>query len=55
MRGTKPTVRQAKLITQMGLNHQNWLVQKDTSTQLQIVHRHTDSVRVIEKENVKDA
>ena len=54
MRGTNPTVRQKKMISTMGLDYRNWLVQKDTSAQLQIVHRHTGTVRVIEKECVKN-
>ena len=48
--GKKPTVNQAKFIKSMGLNSREWLVSKDTSTEIVIVHRHTDTVREIKKE-----
>ena len=52
MRGTKPTLRQAKLITKMGLRYKNWLVLQDTSTYMKIVHRLSGQKRTIDK--VKD-
>ena len=47
--GKKPTVRQAKLISKMGLNYENWLVIKNTSNELVIVHRTTGKPRVLPK------
>lgn len=47
--GKNPTVNQKKLIASWGLNCKEWLVSKDTSTELVVVHRHTDTVRTIEK------
>lgn len=41
--GKKPSVRQCKIIKSAGLNVENWLVVKDTSTDLVLVHRHSDS------------
>jgi len=49
MRGTKPTVRQAKLITKMGLQYKNWLVMQDTSTYMKIMHRISGQKRTINK------
>ena len=54
MRGKKPTVRQRKLIQSMGLNWENWLVQKDTPDYMVVVHRHSDkNTRIIHKEKSK--
>lgn len=50
--GKKPTREQRKLIEQWGFDSHSWLVTKDTSTELVIVHRHSDkTVKVIHKEN----
>lgn len=51
MRGKRPTIKQAKLITYMGLQYKNWLVQQDTSTYMRIVHRHSGKTRTINKSN----
>lgn len=48
--GKKPTVRQMKLMKEWGMNPKEWFVSKDTSTELVVVHRHTDTVRTIRKE-----
>ena len=48
--GKKPTVRQKRMLKEYGLNYENWLIIKDTSDIMQIVHRHTDTVRTIRKE-----
>lgn len=51
MHGKRPTVRQKKLIQSMGLNWENWLVTKDTPTELHLKHRHSDKTkRIIHKE-----
>ena len=47
--GKRPTVKQKKLITQQKLNYNNWLVVKDTSTEMVIVHRESGKTRTIEK------
>ena len=47
--GKNPTVRQKKLMTAWHLNYENWLVVKDTSTEMVIVHRNTGQIRAITK------
>lgn len=47
--GKRPTVRQKKLMTQWHLNCDNWLVVKDTSTEMVIIHKATDRLRTIPK------
>lgn len=48
--GKNPTVKQKKLITKMGLNVENWLVERETSDELVIVHRLSGKTKVIRKE-----
>lgn len=49
--GKKPTVRQKKLIQALRMNPADWLVTKDTPTEMHLVHRHFDRERkVIVKE-----
>lgn len=45
--GKRPTVAQKKLISKWRLNPDNWLVTKHTSTEMHIVHRLTNSQRII--------
>lgn len=47
--GKNPTVRQKKLLTQWHLNYENWLIVKDTPTEMEIVHRNTGQRRTISK------
>ena len=47
--GKRPTVKQKKLMHQMGLNVENWLVERDTKDELVIVHRLSDKTRTIRK------
>ena len=47
--GKKPTVRQKKLMTSLGLNCENWLVRRDNDKEFVIVHRHTGNVRRLER------
>lgn len=48
--GKKPTYEQRKLIQEWGLDSHEWLVVKDTSTELVLVHRENDKVtRIITK------
>lgn len=51
--GKKPTVAQKKLMVKWGLDPTVWLVSKDTSTQMLLIHRHSDkTTRVIPKKEV---
>ena len=47
--GKNSTVKQKKLIHAVGLNHENWLVSKDTTNELVIVHRISGKPRVLPK------
>ena len=47
--GKNPTVRQKKLMAEWHLNYENWLVVKDTSTEMVIIHRATGRTRTINK------
>ena len=47
--GKRPTVRQKKMLSQYGLNYENWLVQRDNDKEMVIVHRHTGNSRRIPK------
>ena len=48
--GKKATHEQRKLIQRCGLDTREWLVAKDTSTEMVLVHRHTGTVKTITKE-----
>ena len=51
MKGKKPTYEERKLITKAGLDTYEWLVQKDTSTIIQLVNRNNDKeIAVFDKE-----
>lgn len=52
--GKKPTVKQKKILKEYGLNYENWLIVKDNSFEMVIVHRHTDKVRTIKKGDCDD-
>ena len=45
--GKKPNVRQSKLMQLLALDHRQWLVCKDTPTEMEAVHRETGEVKVI--------
>ena len=47
--GKKPTRAQKILMGKWHLNCENWLVVKDTSTEMEIVHRDTGRKRIIPK------
>ena len=48
--GVKPTRQQRKLMEKWKVNTQDWLVSKDTATELVLVHRHFDNkVKIIPK------
>ena len=48
--GKRPTRAQKKLMSKYKLNYENWLVVKDTPTEMLVVHRYSDQTRVIPKE-----
>ena len=48
--GKKPSWNQRKVLEAWGLNPRDWLVSKDTSTEMVLVHRYTDTIRTIPKE-----
>lgn len=45
----KPTYEQRKTIQRLGLNPMDWLVSKDTPTEMMLVHRYTNAIRTIQK------
>lgn len=48
--GKKPTRKQMDFIKRKGLNPDNWLVVKDTTEKMVLVHRHFDlNKRIIQK------
>lgn len=50
--GRKPTVAQCKLMQKKGLNHADWLVVKDTPTEMVLVNRWSDkTTKTIYKED----
>ena len=49
--GKKPTVAQMKLMVKWKLDPTMWLVSKDTTTEMVLVHRHFDNrTKIIPKE-----
>jgi hypothetical protein len=50
--GKKPTRNQKIRIKEMGLNHENWLVVKDTPDMFQIVNRVSGKLRTKRKGEV---
>lgn len=47
--GKKPTYEQRKLIQRLGLDSYQWLVVKDTSTELVLIHRDANTIKTINK------
>ncbi|EOA3903591.1 hypothetical protein ACE41A_08815 [Bacillus cytotoxicus] len=45
--GKKPTKRQKVQIKSYGLNPENWLIYKNLDEELHLVHRYTNTTRVI--------
>jgi hypothetical protein len=50
MNGKKPTRQQRKLISENGLYHADWLVTKNTPTEMHLVHRYGVATKIIYKE-----
>ena len=49
MMAKKPTYNQKKFLRSKKLDPYNWLVQKDTTEFMQIVHRYSGNERIIKK------
>lgn len=49
MRGTKPTKRQKIFLKERRLNSDNWLICKDTPTEMVIKHRMSEKERILKK------
>lgn len=49
VRGRKPTYEERKILAAKDYDTYSWLVTKNTSTILEIVHRETGEVRQINK------
>ncbi|WP_169908369.1 DUF6906 family protein [Metabacillus halosaccharovorans] len=47
--GKNPTVKQKKIIKSFGLNYENWLVAKNLDDEMHLVHRFTNTLKVIPK------
>ncbi|WP_409348232.1 DUF6906 family protein [Paenibacillus gyeongsangnamensis] len=47
--GTKPTHRQRAEINAAGFDPENWLVERNTSSELVLVHRHASKTKVIRR------
>ena len=52
--GTRPTRSQRKLMEKWKLDTYSWLVVKDTSTEMVLVHRHSDRTRKIIPKGVRE-
>ena len=51
---TKPTREQRKLLQKWKLNTYDWLVERETSTELVLIHRHSDKTKRIVPKGVRD-
>ena len=52
--GKKPTREQRKLMEKWKVNTQDWLVERETLSELVLVHRHFDKTKIIPKGDKKD-
>ena len=52
--GKKPTVAQMKLMVKWKLDPTMWMVSKDTTTEMLLVHRHFDNVKKIIPKGVRE-
>ena len=48
--GTKPTKAQHIFIKSYRLNPENWLVTKNLPGELHLVHRHTNTTKILKKD-----
>ena len=47
--GKNPTVKQKKFLKERKINPDNWLICKNTGTEMVIEHRYTGSIRTVPK------
>ena len=52
--GTKPTREQRKLMEKWRTNAKDWLVERETTTELVLRHRHFDTKTKVIPKGVKD-
>ena len=52
--GKKPTVAQRKLITKWKLDWRDWLVERETLSELVLIHRHFDRTKKIIPKGVRE-
>lgn len=53
MNGKKPTVKQCDFIRKNGLNPDDWLIAKNTSTEIVLIHRHSSKTKKTIHKEVK--
>ena len=53
--GKKPTREQRKLMQKWRVNTQDWLVERETLSELVLRHRHFDKIKIIPKGVREDA
>jgi hypothetical protein len=52
--GKKPTREQRKLMEKWKVNTQDWLVERETTSELVLINRHFDTKKIIPKGVRKD-
>lgn len=52
--GKNPTREQRKLMQKWKLNSEDWLVVKDTPSEMHLVHRHFERTKKIIRKEVRD-
>ena len=52
--GKKPTREQRKLMEKRKVNTQDWLVERETLTELVLIHRHFDNTKKIIPKGVRE-
>ena len=52
--GKKPTREQRKLMQKWKVNPQDWLVERETLSQLVLIHRHFDHIKKIIPKGVRE-
>ena len=52
--GKKPTREQRKLMEKWKVNSQDWLVERETLSELVLIHRHFDNTKKIIPKGVRE-
>ena len=52
--GKKPTREQRKLMEKFNVNTQDWLVERETLSELVLIHRHFDNTKKIIPKGVRE-